>query len=72
VKAKEELIKSYLEGLAWVLTYYHDGERVKEIEIVRERERERVGDVAHTLLYILYGEVLYISYISHMLNVEVE
>ena len=24
-KAKEELIKSYLEGLAWVLTYYHDG-----------------------------------------------
>jgi hypothetical protein len=45
---------------------------VKEIEIVRERERERVGDVAHTLLYILYGEVLYISYISHMLNVEVE
>ena len=25
-KAKEELIKSYLEGLAWVLTYYHDGE----------------------------------------------
>jgi 5'-3' exonuclease len=28
-KAKEELIKSYLEGLAWVLTYYHDGESVE-------------------------------------------
>ena len=24
-KGKEDLIKSYLEGLAWVLTYYHDG-----------------------------------------------